>query len=459
MAISLSSDTIRSLQLSVRRLADGLERRGPVLARGLILFYATALALLVASGLRTPRGWEVASVAKGLLAGAGYAFPAGEAWLGPWPGRDWVATAWTDPLYTFLYAGLRWAFAARADMLATLLSVAAAAAFLWLLARTVEERIGARFSLPVTLLAVGTLQTEVLGVHPGTIVAFAVLVLLRRLLEPAGGLRAAAANGLLAGLTVLLWSALLPLLPVLAGLEGWRRARGWRAPVAGGVFLAVALATVAPWTLRNALVFGDFVPVRTGGGQIVHLGTVGLGATLDPDSAPLPPPWRAQSALAAVRAVIHEPLSRRGTLEAWQHEVLLRAGPPGLDEAERDRFLMREALAWIFAHPLTAAGLGAARLLAFVLQVPGYGDTAWSRIPGMLATALALSALVLLPWRRDSPLPVLALPLLGYAGLFLLVTPYYYRYRMLVEPCVLLLAALALYSLAERTDQAGRRRP
>lgn len=436
-----------------------LERHGPLLARLLVVAYALVLAVLVLAGLRSPRGWEVAAVAKGLLSGAGYAFPAAEAWLGPWPGRAWVPTAWTDPLYTFLYAGLRWTLAERADTAATLLSVAGAAAVLWLLLRTVEERIGGWLSLPVAALAVGTLQTEVLGVNPSPFAALGMLVLLRRLADPAGGARRAATDGAFAGLLTLLWSALLPLLPVLAGLRWWREGGGRRAPVPAGVFLATALAVIAPWTLRNVLVFGDFVPVRTGGGQIVHLGTVGLGATLLPEEAPLPPPWRAESALATVRATIAEPLARRGTLEAWQHELVARHASPRDDEADRDRRLMREALAWMAAHPLLTAELGAARLLAFVLQIPGMGEGFWSRLPGLVATGLALAAMAVLPWRRGSEVPLLALPLLAYAGLFLLLTPYYYRYRMPVEPCVLLLSALALREVAVRTGLVPGRTP
>lgn len=441
------------------RLFALLERHGPPLARALVAVWATVLVFLLLAGLRSPRGWEAASVARGLLAGAGYAFPADEAWLRPWPGRTWVPTAWTDPLYTFLYAGLARLFGAGADTAATLLSVAGAAAFVLLLLRTVEERIGTFLSLPMAVLAVGTLQTEVLGVHQGTIAALGVLVLLRRLTAPADGPRRAAADGVFAGLLGLLWSALLPLLPLLAGLRWWRGGGGRRGLGPAVLFLAVALAVIAPWTLRNALVFGDFVPVRTGGGQIVHLGTVGLGATLEPQSAPLPPPWRAESALAAVRAVIVEPRARRRTLEAWQHHLVARHASPRDDEADRDRRLMREALAWIAAHPLAAAELGAAKLLAFVLHVPGKGETFWSRIPGLLATGLALAAMAVLPWRRGSDVPLFALPLLAYAGLFLLITPYYYRYRMPVEPCVLLLAALALRELAVRACPASGRTP
>ena len=81
--------------------------------------------------------------------------------------------------------------------------------------------------------------------------------------------------GLLFGALILvrpeyLGIVLLVSLVVLA--RGWRD--GWRQSlVVAGVFLAGVVIVVAPWTGRNAVALDRFVPVSTGGGQVLFAGT------------------------------------------------------------------------------------------------------------------------------------------------------------------------------------------
>ncbi len=50
--------------------------------------------------------------------------------------------------------------------------------------------------------------------------------------------------------------------------------RDWRrALAANAVLLAAALVVIAPWTIRNAEALGRFVPISTGGGQVLFAGT------------------------------------------------------------------------------------------------------------------------------------------------------------------------------------------
>jgi hypothetical protein len=79
--------------------------------------------------------------------------------------------------------------------------------------------------------------------------------------------------GLLVGLTGLLAPNLL-LLPVLFFLVEWLRGSGRRGRIVrGGLILAtIGLVCVAPWLVRNSLVMGGFVPIRSNFGLELAVG-------------------------------------------------------------------------------------------------------------------------------------------------------------------------------------------
>ena len=60
---------------------------------------------------------------------------------------------------------------------------------------------------------------------------------------------------------------------VLAAIREWRR-RGWRLGLAGATVLLVALVLpILPWTIRNLVVLDRVVPISTGGGKALYVGT------------------------------------------------------------------------------------------------------------------------------------------------------------------------------------------
>jgi len=60
---------------------------------------------------------------------------------------------------------------------------------------------------------------------------------------------------------------------VLAGLRLWR-AREWRPGLAGAAALLIALILpILPWTVRNFVVLDKVVPISTGGGKALYVGT------------------------------------------------------------------------------------------------------------------------------------------------------------------------------------------
>lgn len=62
-------------------------------------------------------------------------------------------------------------------------------------------------------------------------------------------------------------------LPALALARGWRSSGLRAALVPSLVMLVAALLVLAPWTVRNAVVLERFVPVSTGGGKALYIGT------------------------------------------------------------------------------------------------------------------------------------------------------------------------------------------
>jgi 4-amino-4-deoxy-L-arabinose transferase-like glycosyltransferase len=60
---------------------------------------------------------------------------------------------------------------------------------------------------------------------------------------------------------------------LLAAIREWQR-RGWRLGLAGAAVLLVALVLpILPWTVRNVVVLDRVVPISTGGGKALYVGT------------------------------------------------------------------------------------------------------------------------------------------------------------------------------------------
>ncbi len=432
---------------TLRSGGDGA-RAAVVTARAIVIAYgALLLAWMVAIGGRY-QGFEAEAVARSLLAGHGFAFPIDDAWLF-WndEAETYVPTAWVDPLQTLIHAAALGLLGEQAGYAILTLAILATAGAAWILAGTAARHLHPLAAPLAVLVLLGAVAHTPLVTLSASLAMLGVSLLLRQMLEARRGWRAAACTGGVLGFTLMLWSALQPWLLLVPGLWGWRtRLRD------GVVVGVVALAVVTPWMLRNVLVFDTFVPFRTGGGQILHLGTVGLGGTIAPQTVVDPPPWQAATAFEAVTRVLGDStFSRdRARLEAWQHERLRRAlgNDPMANEAERDAWLRREALAYILENPGLTAALGVAKLWALLVHTPGSRRLA-GITPGAVAAFLAL--LALLPWRWCwRARLVAAVPLLAYGALFVLITPYFYRYRMPVEPLVAFLAAATLMAFARR---------
>ena len=110
-----------------------------------------------------------------------------------------------------------------------------------------------------------------------TVMLFLLWWAIERLLEAdeQGRVLPAALGGVLLGLTALTRETVLYFAPLGALWLAWRPLRP-RARLRGAVFLAAVVLTVAPWTLRNWMVFRTFIPVSTSAGLNLWQGNAGL---------------------------------------------------------------------------------------------------------------------------------------------------------------------------------------
>jgi hypothetical protein len=223
----------------------------------------------------------------------------------------------------------------------------------------------------------------------------------------------------------------------------------WRNAVAHGLaLLLLAAAALAPWTLRNYLTFGEFVLVRTGGGQIAWVGTAGPAETFMPGAAktPLPAPWASNGPRDAVDKMLIKDLRRQMT--SYSVNAIAAAPPPGyedMNEAQRDAIYMARAKEFMREHATIAAEMTLVKLQIYITKFGAFG---------VAIVALAvLGALLGLSDPRSWPLTLLAT---AFSGPFVLTVAYYGRYRAPVEPVFVALAAIAaaviLRSLASRTQ-------
>jgi 4-amino-4-deoxy-L-arabinose transferase-like glycosyltransferase len=187
-----------------------------------------------------------------------------------------------------------------------------------------------------------------------------------RRIEPGAATRAIALAGLAAGAGALTRPAMLFFLPLAAGLLIWRaedRRVGLRRAV---LFVGLAVAAIAPWTVRNAIVHQRLVLIASEGGVTFWTGN-------------------------------HREAIGEGDLAANPHLKLrnleFRARHAGLSEEALEPFYYREALGFIAADPLWWLGLEARKFWyiwapvgpSYRLHAPRYY---W---------ASALSLLVLIP--------------------------------------------------------------
>jgi 4-amino-4-deoxy-L-arabinose transferase-like glycosyltransferase len=227
------------------------------------------------------------------------------------------------------------------------------------------------------------------------------------------------------------------LLPLALGVWDVRPRWSWGSLAAPAVLVVVALATVAPWTVRNAVELHAFVPVSTQLGSALA-GTYNDDARLDRRN---PASWRALRRVDQLRPIY----GQVGTIPEATLERKLRHW--AFDYIREHPTYVGEVAWWTTRRMLELGGLDWARHTYSTVSVGPRRANAgvvcfW--IFALLAVAGACTRQA-----RTTPLFVWLVPALMYLSVVFLVveTP---RYRSPIDPFVIMLAALALSALAER---------
>lgn len=286
---------------------------------------------------------------------------------------------------------------------------------------------------PLFIALNGRLYTETIYL-PLVLLAALALANLRQ-----DGLRSAALLGLVCGLSALVRPNLAAL-PLIAALGLIVAGRPWRRVVTEtAVMLAVTAAALTPWTLRNYLALGQFVPVSTNGGITLFVGNnpwaVG-GGSVEWAIVGYPVPEAeekfAQLGLPAPKG------SFPSGINFWQD----------LSEPENDRRYGGLAKRWIRENPGAFLALIPKKLLKlFSWRItsaqPDVQQREWISLfsyGAMLPFSVLGLILSLRQWRNWLPAYLLPIPFILSACLFYGSA----RLRQPIDPFLIIFAAFAL---------------
>lgn len=251
---------------------------------------------------------------------------------------------------------------------------------------------------------------------------------------------------------------------IALGKPGERPNRLRAAGLTAAMF-GVALAGITPWTIRNAIVHGEFVPIKSTFGYAFWQGncsiTEGTDKVVRPSVDRILEAPGASSDLATYNQTLWRARHEAGYIDdiAFTNEFKAYLGT--LPEPERSRVLLRSVLGEIRADPVRYVRLCARRMQYFWLFDESNPRT---RDPLYRASHLGLSLLAVFGLalatpaarRRLAPLVITALALAVFHSLTIVSA----RFHIPIEPLMAVWAGAGVAGLAARWPVwvDGRRR-
>lgn len=245
-----------------------------------------------------------------------------------------------------------------------------------------------------------------------------------------------------------------PVLCALLGLVVVGTADGWRRGVQSAALLGLGLVVVvAPWTIYASGTSGAFVPVTTGGGSALFVGTFlpGNGSTFDMKFA------------LKDEVVARHPIYRDRPYTTIPAQVVLDDVAARHPELERDAALSKEARENLRRYALgDPLDFGRMMLFKAAKMWTRYARGGFDKTSGAWTTlhiALVLLSAFGLIWgvvrRRDPALASIGLGLLVATGVHTLAVAHG-RYNLPLMP-ILLVAGCAGWTMALREWRGARR--
>lgn len=404
-----------------------------------------AVRLVVASHARwgDMMGWEAYWIANTIAAGHGFSFSSQHRWLfEQLADSNFHATAWADPLYTYGLAAMISLFGEHHQLVAVGVNLLLLLLLIGMSYRLCERLVSA----PTGLLVTVVLALD--GAHRYTIYMQNTALATTLILATSIALvhfcdyptkRRAIVLGFLMGATILGCPSALLFLPVTTVALVVMAFQQNRITLIHAILTTVvAIMVISPWTMRNYLEFGEFVPVRNGAGHLAFVGVIAASGAIAPDTltSRSKPSWN----VSRDRDILYRwsEQSHRRDLEAFQMEYADENGGDNyakMNEAQRDKWLMQQAKTFAADHPFLFLKLSALKLEAFV-RIMG-------RTGIIICVFAALGALIAFV-RRDYIALIFTSWVAAYVMPFLIIICYFPRYRFPIEPLMMLLATIPI---------------
>jgi 4-amino-4-deoxy-L-arabinose transferase-like glycosyltransferase len=394
-------------------------------------------------------GYEYYWIAESLVGGHGYGIAANHRWYfhdfqSEYPADQYYPTALEEPVFPFLLAFAFKSFGEYGRLAVLLFNVVAlyfTALVIYLLVRKIfDSHLGVIASIAlltwwwfdISWLTLGVFSPAILG---GLIITFSAYLLLWSLEKVS--VKRGVLLGLMLGFSCLTLAAGMFFIPVAALLTLILK-RPVK-PLAWGPALAIvvtACVVLSPWTLRNYLVFGKFIPIRTGSGVSLHQSNPSLAATFSTGSygcvKELGPTWHAKDAKDAIEQARSD-TAKRFAMYKRSYDCIKLGAPDHFsefNEGQRDSLYVQKSMEFIIANPKIFLELTRYRIQAFLVG--------WSP-RHTLVTLLAMVG-ALMGWRNKKAVIMVVL-VATYAFPFSIAASLMYRYRYPIEPIMFVLAS------------------